>query len=187
MLLILRNYCVIIVVFLFIVTVLEGNCLYHIVSVLNHTISSFSFSRSKSFCWLVFFLYMYLYCCVCRHFPPLSLLYFAVYFLSLSRTNARRVRHTFAKASRLHRIRWSPAVCPHVFHPVRNSILCCIFIKKANWLPVSLVIHGLRPSDSVWVYWTTLKIITIHIKHRLQLLGNTVYRQAERDASTRYR
>ena len=50
MLLILRNYCVMIVVFLFIVTVLEGNCLYHIVSVLNHTIYSFSFSRSKSFC-----------------------------------------------------------------------------------------------------------------------------------------
>ena len=42
-------------------------------------------------------------------------------------------------------------------HPVRNSLLCCIFTKSlANWLPVSLVVHGLRPSDSVWVYWTTL-------------------------------
>ena len=40
---------VIIVVFLFIVTVLGGNC-NHIIPVLNHTISSFSFSCSKSFC-----------------------------------------------------------------------------------------------------------------------------------------
>ena len=39
-----------IVAFLFIVTVLEGNCLYHVISMLNHTISSFSVSRSKSFC-----------------------------------------------------------------------------------------------------------------------------------------
>ena len=38
-----------IVTFLFIVTVLEINCLYQIVSVLKHTIYSFSFSRSKSF------------------------------------------------------------------------------------------------------------------------------------------
>ena len=28
---------------------------------LNHTICSFSLSRSKSFCWLVIILYMYLY------------------------------------------------------------------------------------------------------------------------------
>ena len=42
------------------------------------------------------------------------------------------------------------------FHPVRNSILCCIFTKSlANWLPASLVVHDLGPSDSVWVYWTT--------------------------------
>ena len=54
-----------IVAFLFIVTVLEGNCLYHIISMLNHTISSFSFSRSKSFCWLAI-LYMYLYICESR-------------------------------------------------------------------------------------------------------------------------
>ena len=52
-----------IVTFLFIVTVLEINCLYQIVSVLKHTIYSFSFSRSKSFRWLVIILYMYLYCC----------------------------------------------------------------------------------------------------------------------------
>ena len=51
---------------------------------------------------------------VCRHFPPLSLLYFATYFLSLSRTNTRSVRYTLATATRLHRIRWSPAVCRHV-------------------------------------------------------------------------
>ena len=132
MLLILRNYCVMIVVFLFIVTEEEGNCLYHIVSVLNYTISSFSFSRSKSFCWLVVILYMYLYCCVCRHFPPLSLLYFAVYFLSLSRTNAQRVRHTFAKASRLHRIRWSPAVCPHVFPPSPKLYTLLYFYWKSE-------------------------------------------------------
>ena len=37
------------VVFLFTVTVLEGNYLYRIISMLNHTISSFSFSRSKLF------------------------------------------------------------------------------------------------------------------------------------------
>ena len=48
--------------FLFIVPVLEGNCLYHIISMLNHTIYSFSFSPSKSFCRLVIILYMYLYC-----------------------------------------------------------------------------------------------------------------------------
>ena len=51
---------------------------------------------------------------VCLHFPPLSLLYFAAYFLSLSRTNTRSVRYTLATATRLHRIRWSPAVCRHV-------------------------------------------------------------------------
>ena len=27
-----------------------------------------------------------------------------------------------------------------------------------NWLPVSLVVQGLRQSDSVWVYWTTLHL-----------------------------
>ena len=53
----------------------------------------------------------------CRRFPPLSLLYFTVYFLSLSRTNTRRVRYTLATATRLFRIRWSPAVCQHVFSP----------------------------------------------------------------------
>ena len=30
--------------------ILEGNCFYHIISMLNHTISSFSFSHSKLFC-----------------------------------------------------------------------------------------------------------------------------------------
>ena len=54
---------------------------------------------------------------VCRHSPPLWLLYFAVYFLSLSRTNTRRVRYTLATAARLHRIWWSLAVCLHVFPP----------------------------------------------------------------------
>ena len=29
-------------------------------------------------------------------------------------------------------------------------------LSLANWLSVSLVVHGLRPSDSVWVYWTIL-------------------------------
>ena len=54
---------------------------------------------------------------VCRHFPPLSLLYFAAYFRisgHISRTNTRSVRYTLATATRLHRIRWSPAVCRHV-------------------------------------------------------------------------
>ena len=51
---------------------------------------------------------------VCLHFPPLSLLYFAVYFLSLSRTNTRRDWWTLATVTRLHWIRWSPAVCRHV-------------------------------------------------------------------------
>ena len=52
-----------IVVFLFIVTVLGSNCLYHIISMLNHAISSLSFSPSMSFCCLVIILYTYLYCC----------------------------------------------------------------------------------------------------------------------------
>ena len=37
--------------------------------------------------------------------------------------------------------------------------LWCIFTKSlANWLPASLVVDGLRQSDSVWVYCTTLQI-----------------------------
>ena len=132
---------------------------------------------------------------VSRHFPPPPLLYLALNFLRLSRTDTRRVRWTLAKAIRLHRIRCSPfadifhpyhyftlryifqvsreltrgesnkllprqpvsigsdGVLPFAymyFHPVRDFILCCIFNKfLTNWLPVSLVVHGLRPSHSV--------------------------------------
>ena len=50
-----------IVLFLFIVAVLEGNCIFHIISMLTHAISSFSFSCSESFRYLVIILHMYLY------------------------------------------------------------------------------------------------------------------------------
>ena len=88
---------------------------------------------------------------VCRHFPPPPQLYLAIYLLSLSRTVSRR-----SAATRLHRIRWSPFA--DIFHP-SSAILCCIFTKSlVNCLPMSLVAHGLLPSDSVWVYWTTLNL-----------------------------
>ena len=61
---------------------------------------------------------------VCRHFPPLSLLYFAVRFLSLLRTNTRRVRWPLVTATRLHRIWWSPTVCRNVFLP--SAQLCTL-------------------------------------------------------------
>ena len=72
-------------------------------------------------------------------------LYLAVYLLSLSRTVSRR----------------SDGLLPRqpvsIFSTPSSAILCCIFTKSlANCLPVSLVAHGLLPSDSVWVYWTTL-------------------------------
>ena len=144
---------------------------------------------------------------VSRHFPPPPLLYLALNFLRLSRTDTRRVRWTLAKAIRLHRIRCSPfadifhpyhyftlryifqvsreltrgesnillprqpvsigsdGVLPFAymyFHLVRDFILCCIFNKfLTNWLPVSLVVHGLRPSHSVWVYWTTFQTAAV--------------------------
>ena len=86
-------------------------------------------------------------------FHPL-LTYIAVYLLSLSRTVSR----------------WSDGLLPRqpvsigsdgvglpTFSTPSSAILCCIFTKSlANCLPVSLVAHGLLPSDSVWVYWTTL-------------------------------
>ena len=112
-------------------------------------------------------------------FSPLSPLYFAVYFLSLLRNDTRRVRWPLATATRLHRIRWNPFA--HIFHSLLNSTLLYIFKYLANWhtatrlhriwwspavcrhvFPPSpqlftfcLVVHGLCPSDSVWVYWTT--------------------------------
>ena len=54
---------------------------------------------------------------VCRYFPAPPLLHLAVYFLSLSGTNTRRVRYTLATATRLHRLQWSTAVYQHVFPP----------------------------------------------------------------------
>ena len=48
-------------------------------------------------------------------FPPLWLLYFAIYISEVSRELTRR--YTLATAARLHRIRWSLAVCLHVFPP----------------------------------------------------------------------
>ena len=63
---------------------------------------------------------------VCRHFPPLSLLYLAVYFLRLSRTDMRRVRWTLATAIRLHWIRRSPL---STFFTPFTTLLCCMFSK----------------------------------------------------------
>ena len=67
------------------------------------------------------------------------------------------IRWILATATRLYRIQlmqWSPFVA--IFHPLL-SLLCCIFTKSlANCLSVRLVAHDLLPSDSVWVYWTTL-------------------------------
>ena len=49
-------------------------------------------------------------------------------------------------------------------HPVRNSLLCCIFTKSlANWLPVSLVVHGLRRlMISVQTYMMTRDNLAAH-------------------------
>ena len=92
---------------------------------------------------------------VCRHFPPPPQLYFAVYLLSLSRTVSRR---SDGLLPRQPVSIGSDGVRLPTFSTPSSAILCCIFTKSlANCLPVSLVAHGLLPSDSVWVYWTTLK------------------------------
>ena len=87
-------------------------------------------------------------------FHPLPQLYFAVYLLSLSRTDSRQ---SDGFLPRQPVSIGSDGVRLPTFSTPSSTILCCIFTKSlANWLPVSLVAHGLRPSDSVWVYWTTL-------------------------------
>ena len=91
---------------------------------------------------------------VCRHFPPPPQLYFAVYLLSLSRTVSRR---SDGLLPRQPVSIGSDGVRLPTFSTPSSATLCCIFTKSlANCLPVSLVAHGLLPSDSVWVYWTTL-------------------------------
>ena len=64
------------------------------------------------------------------------------------------VRWTLATATRLHRKRWS--LFADLFHPPLNYSLLIFTKSLANWIPVSLVAHVLRPSDSVWMYWTPL-------------------------------
>ena len=91
---------------------------------------------------------------VCRHFPPPPQLYLAVYLLSLSRTVSGR---SDGLLPRQPVSIGSDGVRLPTFSTPSSAILCCIFTKSlANCLPMSLVAHGLLPSDSVWLYWTTL-------------------------------
>ena len=93
---------------------------------------------------------------VCRHFPPPPQLYLAVYLLSLSRTDSRQ---SDGLLPRQPVFIGSDGVRLSTFSTPSPAILCCIFTKSlANCLPVSLVAHGLLPSDSFWVYWTTLSL-----------------------------
>ena len=81
-------------------------------------------------------------------------LYFAIYLLSLSRTDSWQSNGFLPRQPVSI---WSDGVCLSINSTPSSTILCCIFTKSlANWLLVSLVTRGLRPSDSVWVYWTTL-------------------------------
>ena len=98
---------------------------------------------------------------VCRHFPPPPHLYLAVYLLSLSRTDSRQSDGLLPPQPVSI---GSDGVRLWIFSTPSSAILCCIFTKSlANCLPVSLVAHGLLPSDSVWVYWTTLKHWTFEL------------------------
>ena len=89
-------------------------------------------------------------------FPTPPQLYFAEYVLSLLRTDMRR---SDGFLPRQPVSIGSDGVRLPTFSTPSSSILCCIFTNSlANCLPVSLVAHGLLPSDSVWVYWTTLNL-----------------------------
>ena len=91
---------------------------------------------------------------VCRYFRPPPQLYFAEYVLSLLRTDMRR---SDGFLPRQPVSIGSDGVRLPTFSTPSSAIPCRIFTKSlANCLPVSLVAHGLLPSDSVRVYWTTL-------------------------------
>ena len=88
-----------------------------------------------------------------------SAFHFDVYLINVSQTDTGRVRWTLVMTTRLHRIRWTPFA--DIFHSLQNSTLLYITSNKcvASSLRVSLAVDGLRRSDSVWVYWTTLPIL----------------------------
>ena len=107
---------------------------------------------------------------VCRHFPPPPHLYLFVYLLSPSRTDSwQSDGHLPRQPVSI----GSDGVRLSTFSTPSSAILCCIFTKSlANCLAVSLVAHGLLPSDSVWVYWTSLLGNGVVLSHQtLQSLG----------------
>ena len=100
---------------------------------------------------------------VCRHFPPPPHLYLAVYLLSLLRTVSRR----------------SDGLLPRQPVSIGSDGVRLPTFSTPSGLPVSLVAHGLLPSDSVWVYWTTLAV-----RELLKLSGVKILSREQRKNTT---
>ena len=131
----------------------EGNCFYHIISMLNHTISSFSFSCSKLFCWLVIILYVF---------------YFMLSFL-LRKLNFKTTIFLRRVNSATHFICSSSAVPPNfVMSPINQTIpkgKTAIFSCQATGIPV----------PSIKWYKTLSPMMCASLFYQMERLWSKVY------------